>query len=105
MVSSEEQYNTSTKRYRKWLNPYTILGILFILWMCFIPDNSRWEIYKLKKKIAALKEERDYYKEKIKRDRQSKKELYSSKENLEKFARENYYMKETNEDIFVIIKE
>ena len=32
-------------------------------------------------------------------------ELLSNTKNLEKFAREQYFMKKTNEDIFVIVKE
>lgn len=105
MVSSKEQHTNSKRFYRNWLNTYTVLGMLFLIWMCFISDNSRWEIYKLNKKIANLKEEREYYKEKIERDKKSQRELYSSKENLEKFAREHYYMKESDEDVYIIIRD
>jgi len=38
----------------------------------------------------------------IKTNKQKKNELQSSNENLEKFAREHYYMKRENEDIFII---
>lgn len=43
-----------------------------------------------------------YYEGEIKSNKRKKYELQSSNENLEKFAREHYYLKKENEDIFII---
>lgn len=63
------------------------------------------EQIQLKNKISSLKKEKIYYQTKIKEDTRKKEELLGSKENLEKFAREQYLMKRPNEDIFVIVDE
>ena len=57
----------------------------------------------LRGKIATLKKEKAYYQNKIEEDNRKMKELLSNKDNLEKFAREQYLMKNKNEDIFVIL--
>jgi cell division protein FtsB len=54
------------------------------------------------RKIHNLEKEKEYYLQKIENDRNRLKELQTNSENLEKFAREQYYMKKPNEDIFVI---
>ena len=50
-----------------------------------------------------MKREKEYYRKKIEEDKRKMEELLSSRENLEKFAREQYLMKRANEDIFVIV--
>lgn len=50
-----------------------------------------------------MKKEKAYYQNKIEEDNRKMKELLSNKDNLEKFAREQYIMKNKNEDIFVIV--
>ena len=59
----------------------------------------------LNHKITVLKKEKAYYENKIKEDNRKIQELLGNKENLEKFAREQYLMKKPNEDIFVIVNE
>ena len=49
-----------------------------------------------------MEEELNYYQEEIKATKQKKNELQSNNDNLEKFAREQYNMKNENEDIFII---
>ena len=41
----------------------------------------------------------------IKKDKNRIHELKTNRDNLEKFAREQYLMKKKNEDIFIIIEE
>ena len=50
-----------------------------------------------------LIKDKKYYQEQIENDRQRINELMSNKENLEKFAREQYLMKKENEEIFMIL--
>lgn len=49
-----------------------------------------------------LKKEIKYYRDKIEQDAKKLEELHSSDENLEKFAREQYLMKQPDEEIFII---
>ena len=51
--------------------------------------------------IDDLETEKEYYKKEIEKDNKVIKEL-STQEGLEKFAREEYYMKRENEEIYII---
>ena len=48
-----------------------------------------------------LENERDYYKKEIEKDKKAIKGL-STEEGLERLAREKYYMKRENEEIYII---
>lgn len=58
----------------------------------------------LKSKISDLEEQCDDYSRKISADSTSISEIKKSNVNLEKYARERYYMKRDNEDIFIIVE-
>lgn len=50
-----------------------------------------------------LRETEKYYEKDIEEAKMRLQELMSGKEELEKFAREQYYMKEADEDVFIVI--
>lgn len=82
-------------------NIYFIISLVFIVWMLFFDGNSlliHRELNKEKSKIEARKQ---FYKNEIKKDQKEIKEL-KTQEGAEKFARETYYMKKADEDIFII---
>ena len=54
------------------------------------------------RQIKELKEQIEFYKHQTEVDKAKLHELQSNKDNLEKFARENYLMKKENEEVFVI---
>jgi len=85
-----------------FLSKYLIVFVLFAVFVAFFDNHSlihRWETHR---KIVQMEKELKFYQDDIKATRQKKNELQSSKENLEKFAREHYYMKKESEDIFII---
>lgn len=66
-------------------------------------DSSNWiEMVATRRRIKSLENEKEYYLRKIEDDKKKIKELRTSPENLEKFAREQYLMKKPNEDIFIV---
>jgi len=73
--------------------------------MLFFDQNSIIDRISLARNIKTLKQEKERLVNEISRNRESINELQSSPENLEKFAREEYFMKKRDEDIFIIIKE
>jgi len=94
-----------TKNKSKYLKPFknwfVLILVGFIVWMLFFDANS-WFIHnELNNDIEALEAEKDYYKREIEKDNKAIKRL-STDEGLEKFAREKYYMKRDNEEIFII---
>lgn len=86
-------------------NKYVIASIVFLLWLCFFDQNSLLETRRIANELQKLKMEKQYYIEKLAEDRKKIEELKTNKKNLEKFAREQYFMKKPNEDIFVIVEE
>ena len=103
MSGNEKTYNFRPL-FRKFANKYTISGLIFLIWIAFLDKNSIVEKVELRNKISTLEKEQKYYQDKIEDDNRKIKELLSSPDNLEKFAREQYFMKNPNEDIFVITK-
>jgi cell division protein FtsB len=58
--------------------------------------------------MAVLKQyqsDKIYYQQRIEEDKRKLRELKTNNENLEKFAREQYYMKKDDEDLFIIVSE
>ncbi len=82
-------------------NIYVLLFVIFAMWMLFIDSNSYLFHRELNDDLENLEDEKDYYKSEIIKDRKALKKL-NSKNGLEKFAREEYYMKRENEDIYII---
>ena len=69
--------------------------------MLFIDSNSLLIHRELNEDISDLEHEKEYYKNEIEKDKKAIKEL-STEEGIEKLAREKYYMKKENEDIYII---
>jgi len=94
------------KRILPWLkNKYVFTTLAFIVWMLFFDRNDVISQFKLRNKLNQLEEDKSYYKEEIRQDRQNLKLLLTNPKTLEKFAREKYLMKKDNEDIYLIVKQ
>ncbi|SHE54481.1 FtsB family cell division protein [Dysgonomonas macrotermitis] len=80
------------------------LAIILVLIVCcfVISDSNIFARFGYDLEISDLKSQINYYQEKITTDKSKLNELQSNKENIEKFARENYKMKKENEEVFVI---
>lgn len=85
-------------------NKYVITLVAFFVWITFFSQYSLTDRLRLVHNLNQLHLEKEYYKEQIKRDSARLHELTTDKDNLEKFAREQYYMKKANEDIFVVVE-
>jgi cell division protein FtsB len=58
-----------------------------------------------KQRLNELIQQKEYYNEKIASDKQKLEELNAGQEELEKFAREQYFMSKPDEDVFIVIEE
>lgn len=106
-VMEEKNRNKGIRRslFGWLLNKYVFATAVFFVWLAFFDRNNLVEEMQLRRKIATLKQEKEYYRKKIEQDKRKMEELLSSRDNLEKFAREQYLMKRADEDIFVIVDE
>lgn len=78
-----------------------LILVLFIVWMVFFDANSYFIHRELDKEIDGLKDNADYYHKEIDHDKSFIQKMEDSNE-MEKFAREKYYLKKENEDIYII---
>ncbi len=86
-------------------NKYLIAVTVFLVWLLIFDNNSLIDRVKYLNTLHNLGEEKQYYLKRIEEDSRRLKELKTDRENLEKFAREQYFMKKENEDVFVIVEE
>lgn len=91
------------KRILPWVkNKFILTAFVFLLWL-IIFDRSNWfDMIGELRSIHSLENEKEYYQKKIESDNKKLKELKTNDENLEKFAREQYLMKKSDEDIFIV---
>lgn len=84
-------------------NRYLITGAIALFWVTFISDIDL--VYLVKSKQALMAQERQvlHYEQEIRALYIQLQDLSSNPERLEKFAREHYFMKRDNEDLFRII--
>lgn len=82
-------------------NTYVLILIFFLVWMFFFDSNSYLIHKELDEDIEALEQNKEFYQSEIKKDSKFIEKLTDSFE-LEKFAREKYYLKKENEDIYII---
>ena len=98
MAKSNKNSNKYLKPFKNW---FVLILVGFTVWMLFFDANS-WFIHnELNNEIESLEDSKEYYKREIEKDNKAIKKL-STEEGLEKFAREEYYMKRENEEIFII---
>ncbi len=80
---------------------YVLILTAFVVWMVFFDTNSLRIHMELKGEIENLEKQKEYLREQIKNDKKIIEKL-SDPEELEKFAREQYYLKKKNEEIYLI---
>lgn len=82
---------------------YIITVLFLVIWLSFIDNNDFISQYKYRQELSQLRSEKQYLEDEITRNKKDLHELMSSPENLEKFAREKFYMKKKDEDVFVLV--
>ena len=92
-------------RSKRWFriasNKYTLVLLAFVFWMLFLDSNSWLIHHELDSEVDDLNKNKEYYLNEINKDKAIIQKLNDSLE-LEKFARQEYYMKRENEEIFII---
>ena len=81
---------------------YAVVMVLGVLIVGFIGDNSIFAHMKNKQRISELQEEIDYHMANYQRDQAKIRELEANPKAMERIARERYFMKTKDEDIFVL---
>jgi cell division protein FtsB len=90
------------KKYLVKLNKYWLVTILFFTITFLIGDSNLYSRYLYNEKINSLNGEIQRYKKEIEQNKKKLEELQTDKVGLEQFAREEYFMKKDDEDVFII---
>lgn len=91
----------TTKYLKPFKNIYVLILLGFGIWMVFFDAHSLLLHRELNEEIEQLENEKEYYKNEMSKDKKAIKEL-STAEGVEKTARETYFMKKANEEIYII---
>ncbi len=84
-------------------NPFLIAAVSFSVWMIFFDEDNVVNQYRLHTQLKDLREKKSFYLQQIASTDIAYLELTSNPQSQEKFAREHYWMKKDNEDVFVIV--
>ena len=82
-------------------NKYVLVSLFFIVWMLFLDNYSLWNQRALNGQIEELEDNKKYYQDEIRKDSKNIRQLKNPEE-VEKYAREKYYMKRDSEDVYII---
>ena len=86
-----------------WLkNKYFISVLAFIAWITFFDRNDLLTQAQRRQELNDLQVSKEHYNNQISSERKELSQLQSNPAILEKYAREKYYMKRDNEDLFII---
>lgn len=86
-------------------NKYFMCTLAFVVWMMFFDKNDMLSQYEYRSEVNKLQTEKDFYEKETAQVKKDLNELTTNLKTAEKFAREKYYMKKDNEDVFVIVRE
>ena len=82
-------------------NLYVLVLTIFVVWMLFFDTNSLLIHRELRKEIKNLEKTQQFLRNEIEKDKKIIEKLSDTNE-LEKFAREQYYLKKKKEEIYLI---
>ena len=89
-------------KYLSRINAYWLVTIVFFALTFVMGDSSLYKRYTYDEKIRSLEKDIKHYQKEIEIHRKKLNDLHTDKEGLERFAREEYFMKKPNEDVYII---
>lgn len=91
---------------KKWFsiltNKFLLTSIGFTVWMVYFDQYDYFMMKERSRQLDGLKTNITYLEQEISQMEEERNALTNNAARLEKFAREKYYMKRDNEDLYVI---
>ena len=81
---------------------YIVVALIAVVLIGFVDENSVWNHMRNKQRISDLEDEIEQYNERFREDQEKIRTLDSNPKAIEKIARERYFMKADDEDVFVL---
>lgn len=86
-------------------NKYFIASLLFVVWMLFFDPKDWGLIHDRRNKLTDLEQSEEVLEQRIKDTRIELDLLKTNAQTIEQYAREKYYMKKDNEDLYIVNSE
>jgi cell division protein DivIC len=83
-------------------NKYLLTAIAFVVWMLFFDRNDFFAQSEKKAELSSLEKSKAFFTSEIEKERLFSEELRSNPAAIEKLAREKYFMKRDNEELFIV---
>ncbi len=83
-------------------NKYVLSVAVFVVWISFFDRNDLFTQWDRKKELKKLETSAAFYEKEISTTRKDLMELNNNTAVLEKFAREKFFLKRPNEEIFLV---
>jgi cell division protein FtsB len=83
-------------------NKYIIASVAFVVWILFFDRNDVFTQWERKAELNKLETSKEYYQGEITSIKKELADLDSDPEILEKIAREKFFLKKANEDVFIV---
>jgi len=90
------------KTFKILSNKYVICTLVFILFFIIIDNNGFMTYYRLRNQNKILTEQKEKLEEDILIDSVNYEKMTHEPAEIERFGRENYFMKRDNEEIFIV---
>jgi cell division protein DivIC len=84
-------------------NKYVLALTAFVVWLSFFDHNDLFTQWERKKELQKLEGTSAYYEGEINSTKKELANLENDPAVLEKFARENFYLKKPEEQVFIIV--
>lgn len=81
---------------------YVVVALIAVVIIGFLDENSVWSHLHNKQRISELEEEIATYNERFLQDQEKIRTLDGNPKAIERIARERYFMKADDEDVFVL---
>ena len=81
---------------------YIVVTLIAVVLIGFVDENSIWHHIRNRQRISELQSEIADYTYRYQRDERQVRQLESDPKAIEKIARERYFMKTDDEDIFIL---
>lgn len=82
-----------------------LVTMAFLIWMLFFDNYNFLVRNEIRSELREVRQKKAYYEAQIREVKNELNSLFGSEESVEKFAREKYYMKRADEDVFIIVDE
>lgn len=93
--------NTARQIFSLFSNRYLLAMVAFLVWLVFFDESNFFIQRERTQELETLRTKIEYYQSQVAETRQELKYLQNDPVMLEKYAREKYFMKRDNEEVFV----